>query len=47
MNKTWEKKQILDPTLAFLTQIWAHKTFLEVLPLLVVRHCSNQSSNAI
>ena len=46
MNQTWENKKnplILDTNLACLAQIWAHK----FLPILVVRHRSNLSTNAI
>ena len=48
MNQTWENKktQILELILAYLVQIYAQKTFLEVLSLLAVRHCFNLSSNA-
>ena len=39
MNQIWESKKnpiILDPILACLVLIWAHKIFLEVLPSQVV-----------
>ena len=49
MNQIWENKKalILSLILVCLTQICAHKIFSEVLHLLVVRYCSNLSSNAI
>ena len=48
MNQTLknDKTLILGPILAQLVQIWA-QIFLWVLPLLVIRHCSKLSSNAI
>ena len=42
-----KKKTNFGPNFGLFGQIWAHKFFLEVLPLLVVRHCSNLSSNSI
>ena len=49
MNQIWENKKalILSLILVCLIQICAHKIFSEVLHLLVVRYCSNLSSNAI
>ena len=46
MNQTWKntKNLILDP---ILTQTWAPNFFLQLLPLLVVRHCSKLSSYAV
>ena len=41
------KKLILDPILACLAQTWAPKIFLQVLALLVVRHCFKLLSYAI
>ena len=41
------KKLIWGPILGDLVQIWAPENFLQVLPLLVVRHCSKLSSYAI
>ena len=38
---------IWGPILGDLVQIWAPKIFLQVLPPLVVRHCSKLSSYAI
>ena len=38
------KNLTLDPILTCLSQIWAPIIFLQVLPLLVVRHCSKLSS---
>ena len=49
MNQTWknDEKLILGPILAHLAQIWAPNFFLQVLPLLVIKHCSKLSSYAI
>ena len=38
------KNVILGPILAHLSQIWAPKIFLWILPRLVARHCSKLSS---
>ena len=41
------KNLVFGPILAHLSQIWASKDFLQVLPLIVVRHCSELSFYAI
>ena len=41
------KNLILVPILAHLDQIWVTKPFLQVLPELVIRRCSDLSSSAI
>ena len=41
------KNQILGPILAHLAQIWAPKGFLQVLPQILVRHCSRLSPYTI
>ena len=41
------KNLILDLILAYLAQIWAPNFFLQVLPVLVVKHCSKLSLYAI
>ena len=41
------KKLNLGPILAHLTQFGSPNNFWQILPLLVIRHCSNLSPNAV
>ena len=49
MDKTLknDKEPNFGQMLAHLAQIWATNSFLQVLLLLVIKHCSKLSSNAI
>ena len=42
-----EKKTNFDTILTCLAPVWVPKLFLQVLPLLVLRHCSMLSSYTI